>query len=141
MLQLRKKHTSTSAQKLSSCYIDLTSFSITIHKILSINSKFCTKFNFTFKKVVKSVQDKKIGKLERNFQQRLTTNKTLGNVLFHQKNSFTYEWLQVTTLFAEQYLPVSEVWDQYFDWFRWSCFPISPNHPFWIFVLPSCPVQ
>ena len=35
MLQNRKKHTSTSAQKLSLCYVD----SITIHKILSINSK------------------------------------------------------------------------------------------------------
>ena len=51
-----------SAQKLSSSYIDLTSFSITIHKVLSINSNFCTKFNSTLKKLVKSLQDKKIGK-------------------------------------------------------------------------------
>ena len=51
-----------SAQKLSLCYIDLTSFSITNHKVLSINLNFCTKFNFTLKKLVKSLHDKKIEK-------------------------------------------------------------------------------
>ena len=60
MLHFRKKHIRTSAQKLSSCYVDLTSFSMTIHKVLPRNSNFCRQFNFTLKKLVKSVQDEKL---------------------------------------------------------------------------------